>query len=361
MSCCLSAEDREAKIINQAINKQLRDSKTIAHREIKLLLLGTGESGKSTFVKQMRIIHGAGYSSKDRSDFAQYIYQNIFTSMQAILEAMKVLDIALADEDNRPAANAIEAVQSDIVKDLIPEHATMLQQLWADAGVQACYARRREFQLSTSTDFFYSSLSRIADPEFLPSEQDVLRVRIPTTGLNEYPFDFPAKNVRFRVIDVGGQRSERRKWIHCFENVLCIIFLAAISEYDEVLVEDAEQNRLEESLALFENIRNANWFRRTSFILFLNKKDLLEEKLKNSPLETYFPEYASAKLEYPGNLSEVELGREFIRDMYLAVTEDQTDIYSHFTCATDTENIRFVFDSVKDTLISEAISKISLS
>ena len=262
-----------------------------------------------------------------------------------------------AAADNRPAANAIEAVQSDIVKDLIPEHATMLQQLWADAGVQDCYARRREFQLSTSTDFFYSSLSRIADPEFLPSEQDVLRVRIPTTGLNEYPFDFPAKNVRIRVIDVGGQRSERRKWIHCFENVLCIIFLAAISEYDEVLVEDAQQNRLEESVELFANIRNANWFRRTSFILFLNKKDLLEEKLKNSPLETYFPEYAYERIAYPGNLSEVE----FIRDMYLAVTEDHNKVYSHFTCATDTENIRFVFDSVKDTLIAETISKISLS
>ena len=40
-----------------------------------------------------------------------------------------------------------------------------------------------------------------------------------------------------RMVDVGGQRSERRKWIHCFENVTSIMFLVALSEYDQVLVE----------------------------------------------------------------------------------------------------------------------------
>ena len=39
------------------------------------------------------------------------------------------------------------------------------------------------------------------------------------------------------MVDVGGQRSERRKWIHCFENVTSIMFLVALSEYDQVLVE----------------------------------------------------------------------------------------------------------------------------
>ena len=41
----------------------------------------------------------------------------------------------------------------------------------------------------------------------------------------------------YRMVDVGGQRSERRKWIHCFENVTSIIFLVALSEYDQILFE----------------------------------------------------------------------------------------------------------------------------
>lgn len=120
------------------------------------------------------------------------------------------------------------------------------------------------------------------------------------------------------MVDVGGQRSERRKWIHCFEKVTSIIFLAAVSEYDQVLYESENdvrttaapraqaevrgcpshisslllQNRLSESLALFTTILSYSWFQDSSIILFLNKTDLLEEKIAHSHLATYFPAYS---------------------------------------------------------------------
>lgn len=125
------------------------------------------------------------------------------------------------------------------------------------------------------------------------------------------------------MVDVGGQRSERRKWIHCFENVTSIIFLVALSEYDQILFESENevmkqkninnifetiqigltndnvsflwfyflQNRMEESKALFKTIITYPWFQHSSVILFLNKKDLLEEKIMYSHLVDYFPEY----------------------------------------------------------------------
>ena len=86
------------------------------------------------------------------------------------------------------------------------------------------------------------------------------------------------------MVDVGGQRSERRKWIHCFENVTSIIFLVALSEYDQI-------NRMEDSKALFKTIITYPWFQHSSVILILNKKDLLEEKIMHSHLEDYYPEY----------------------------------------------------------------------
>ena len=48
----------------------------------------------------------------------------------------------------------------------------------------------------------------------------------------------------FEMYDVGGQRNERKKWIHCFEGVTAVIFVAAISEYDQKLFEDASTNRM---------------------------------------------------------------------------------------------------------------------
>jgi len=93
------------------------------------------------------------------------------------------------------------------------------------------------------------------------------------------------------MFDVGGQRSERKKWIHCFENVTAIIFLVAISAYDQVLVEDETVNRMQEALTLFDSICNSKWFVKTSVILFLNKIDIFKEKLETSALSKYFPEF----------------------------------------------------------------------
>ena len=45
------------------------------------------------------------------------------------------------------------------------------------------------------------------------------------------------------MVDVGGQRSERRKWIHCFEDVTAVIFFVAMSEYNQYLLEDPEVKR----------------------------------------------------------------------------------------------------------------------
>ena len=93
------------------------------------------------------------------------------------------------------------------------------------------------------------------------------------------------------MFDVGGQRSERKKWISCFDAVTSVIFCVALSEYDQVLLEEKEQNRMVESLLLFESVVNSRWFLRTSIILFLNKIDVFKAKLPKLPLERYFPEY----------------------------------------------------------------------
>lgn len=100
MECCLSEEAKEQKRINQEIEKQLKKDKSNARKELKLLLLGCGESGKSTFIKQMRIIHGSGYSDEDKKGFGKLIYQNVFMSIQAMIKGMEFLEIPYADSSN---------------------------------------------------------------------------------------------------------------------------------------------------------------------------------------------------------------------------------------------------------------------
>ncbi|XP_069817912.1 guanine nucleotide-binding protein subunit alpha-14 [Dendropsophus ebraccatus] len=350
--CCLSAEEKESQRINAEIERQLRRDKRDARRELKLLLLGTGESGKSTFIKQMRIIHGSGYTDEDRRGFTKLVYQNIFTAMQSMIRAMDTLRIQYSSEQNMENALLVREVEVDKVNSLERKHVEAIKKLWEDPGIQECYDRRREYQLSDSAKYYLTDIDRISVTGYIPTQQDVLRVRVPTTGIIEYPFDL--ENIIFRMVDVGGQRSERRKWIHCFENVTSIIFLVALSEYDQVLAECDNENRMEESKALFRTIITYPWFQNSSVILFLNKKDLLEEKILFSHLIDYFPEFNGPK-------QDAKSAREFILKLYQDQNPDKEKvIYSHFTCATDTENIRFVFAAVKDTILQLNLREFNL-
>ncbi|XP_023572871.1 guanine nucleotide-binding protein subunit alpha-15 isoform X2 [Octodon degus] len=326
--------------------------------------LRPGESGKSTFIKQLRIIHGAGYSEEDRRGFRPLVYQNIFVSMQAMIDAMERLQIPFSRPESKHHASLVMSQDPYKVTTFEKRYAVAMQSLWQDAGIRACYERRREFHLLDSAIYYLSQLERITEEYYIPTAQDVLRSRMPTTGINEYCFSMQKTNLR--IVDVGGQKSERKKWIHCFENVIALIYLASLSEYDQRLEENNEENRMKESLALFGTILELPWFKSTSVILFLNKTDILEEKIPTSHLATYFPSFQGPK-------QDAEAAKKFILEMYTGMYKGCVDgsegskkgprsrrLFSHYTCATDTQNIRKVFKDVRDSVLARYLDEINL-
>ena len=92
-----------------------------------------------------------------------------------------------------------------------------MERIWTDDGLQNCFSRSREYQLNDSAGYYLNELKRVSDPHYIPTEQDVLKTRVRTMGVIQTQFFY--KNVHFKMIDVGGQRSERKKWMHCFEGV----------------------------------------------------------------------------------------------------------------------------------------------
>uniref|UniRef100_A0A8D0KTM6 G protein subunit alpha o1 n=1 Tax=Strix occidentalis caurina TaxID=311401 RepID=A0A8D0KTM6_STROC len=319
------------------IEKNLKEDGISAAKDVKLLLLGAGESGKSTIVKQMKIIHEDGFSGEDVKQYKPVVYSNTIQSLAAIVRAMDTLGIEYGDKERRQVF-----LQLCLAHERFMSAGTMMR-LWADSGIQECFNRSREYQLNDSAQYYLDSLDRIGAADYQPTEQDILRTRVKTTGIVETHFTF--KNLHFRLFDVGGQRSERKKWIHCFEDVTAIIFCVALSGYDQVLHEDETTNRMHESLKLFDSICNNKWFTDTSIILFLNKKDIFEEKIKKSPLTICFPEYTG-----PNSFTEAVA---YIQAQYESKNKSPNkEIYTHITCATDTNNIQFVFDAVTDVIIA---------
>lgn len=352
MGCAASSDDKAQSERSKAIDKALRADGERAAREVKLLLLGAGESGKSTIVKQMKIIHDKGYSQDECLQYKPVVYSNTIQSMIAIIRAMGQLKIDFGHPDRADDARQLFALAGSDEGEMSSELAAIMKRLWKDSGVSMCFSRSREYQLNDSAEYYLSSLDRISQPNYVPTEQDVLRTRVKTTGIVETHFTF--KDLHFKMFDVGGQRSERKKWIHCFEGVTAIIFIVAMSEYDLTLAEDQEMNRMMESMKLFDSICNNKWFTETSIILFLNKKDLFEEKIKKSPLSICFQEYTGPNT-YEDAAAYIQLQFEKLNKR-----SDTKEIYVHFTCATDTNNVQFVFDAVTDVIIKNNLKDCGL-
>ncbi|GIY82661.1 guanine nucleotide-binding protein G(s) subunit alpha [Caerostris darwini] len=354
-------EDKRRKEANKKIERQIQKDKQIYRATHRLLLLGAGESGKSTIVKQMRILHVNGFSEDERKQKIEDIKKNIRDAILTITGAMSTLSppVPLENSDNQWRVDYIQDVASNPDFDYPPEFYEHTEILWKDKGVQSTFERSNEYQLIDCAKYFLDRVSVIKKSDYTPSEQDILRCRVLTSGIFETKFQ--VDKVNFHMFDVGGQRDERRKWIQCFNDVTAIIFVTACSSYNMVLREDPNQNRLRESLDLFKSIWNNRWLRTISVILFLNKQDLLAEKIKagKSKLVDYFADFAHYQtppdaVTDQGDEPEVLRAKYFIRDEFLRISTASGDgkhyCYPHFTCAVDTENIRRVFNDCRDII-----------
>ncbi|CAD7685174.1 unnamed protein product [Nyctereutes procyonoides] len=155
---------------------------------------------------------------------------------------------------------------------------------------------------------------------------------------------------------------------------------------------------MHESLHLFNSICNHRYFATTSIVLFLNKKDVFSEKIKKAHLSICFPDYdgenhpppaaawppggapnplsgpallspregpgtpnESTPLSLPGPNTYEDAGNYIkVQFLELNMRRDVKEIYSHMTCATDTQNVKFVFDAVTDIIIKENLKDCGL-
>jgi len=334
---------------NKEISKSLDAIVSAEKQVIKLLLLGAGESGKSTIFKQMKVNYKGGYSESERKAFQSIVWSNTIISIKALLAAFQKLEIE-KPEEVVDAEVTIEAATEEN-EDLNPELATIIKTVWDNPATQQVFNRRNEYQLNDSADYYFDALDRIAVSTYVPSTNDVLRSRVRTTGIVQS--DFMINKTNFSMFDVGGQRNERRKWIHCFDHVQAVVFVASLSEFDQTLYEDETQNRLDEAVDLFKQIINSKWFNQTSVILFLNKKDLFEQKLQAKQFADYRKDYVG------GNT--LDECAAYCRELFLAQNSNkEKTIYSHITAATDTENVKFVFNSVVSIILEENLKSSGL-
>ncbi|XP_063217834.1 guanine nucleotide-binding protein G(f) subunit alpha-like isoform X2 [Bacillus rossius redtenbacheri] len=389
---CLGRQQSEERKASKELDKKIRLWSQQYNKAIKLLLLGPGESGKTTILKQMKILHIKGFSDSERLAIVSQIRQNVHESIYDIVRNMTQLDppIDLDDDQSGNSAVYILDLGKQGPQKFDTQYFDHVQILWGDSGVQECYRRSSEFQLISSAKYFLDRIDKVRLPGYNPSDQDILHSRKRTTGIQkiEFTVKVPASygggSQTFWMFDVGGQRGERHKWIQVFEGIQAILFLTAASDYDLVLREDRTVNRLRETVELFDNVWNSRFLQEAGYIMFLNKQDVLKEKTESGKrIGDYFPEYHNYKFIKKGiPFDEYTKTKCFIRDLFVEVTRKRRntqldnqlrnsglvvpartkprECYYHFTTATDTDNIRKVFDDVHSMIIEMNLQAIGI-
>jgi len=285
---CVSdvGEDPVTRSRNNRVEDYLRKQNKQFKDEVKLLLLGSGDSGKSTFLRQIKHLHGVDEGlESEKMKFTSVIKHNTLKSFKDFLNVLEQREVEIPSKLNEK----IEQIVNN--EELDDEVAAAIEKTWGDKKMKKNYEKVEiHLQIPTNSPYFWKKATEVAQNEYSPSKDDIIQAKIRTIGIQETQFIF--ENTKFLIVDVGGQRSERRKWLHCFNKITAVIFLSAVDEYDgKVLEEDNHTNRMLDSLSLFEKLSESSWFEEVPFIFFLNKIDLFDAKIKNIPLDTIFDDF----------------------------------------------------------------------
>lgn len=366
----------KSQSLDKKKNNHFKDDgkdKSLSNENYKVLLLGVGESGKSTVLKQFKVLHQGGYSQKELIEMKGVIYRNLIDIGTDLLVARTTFKIPVTNEElsqyptiedkesfenvlrmdiaDRDAYIKDEEKESINIESLPSVFFAYLAILWNSRATQALVhsKHRKSFHLLANASYFIDRLQIISAEDYIPSVEDVLKCRLRTKGIQE-SFVKMKDDITLHICDVGGQRVERKKWIYCFSNVSILIFCVSLSDYDRPLKEDPKINALYESIELFDSIVNSKWFVNTQVMLFLNKIDVFLEKLPQSPIRNYFPNYKGAD-------SDAKASVKHILSLLKARNRSSLVLYPHITQATDSSNIELVFAAMAETVIENRIKK----
>ncbi|KAG8744141.1 hypothetical protein FRC10_010710 [Ceratobasidium sp. 414] len=249
-----------------------------------------------------------------------------------------------------------KAPEEDLHSDLqlvLADSKRDIDQLWSHPSVRLLLQRRR-LRLEDANVFFLDEITRITQPGYLPTDDDILRARIRTIGISEWSFQFTYPGSRgglcnWRLYDVGGARSQRAQWAPYFEDATAIIFLAPISAYDQYLEEDPRTNRIDDSLQLWTQITSSPMLKLVHLVLFLNKCDVLRAKLAAGiKVKKYITSYGDRTNEY-GPVSHY-FRAHFTQVFKRNNVDTKRELYCHLTSVIDIEATQSIILSVRDAL-----------
>ncbi|KAJ7122010.1 guanine nucleotide binding protein, alpha subunit [Mycena crocata] len=425
----LAAAQRVSDLIDDDIKKEAARRQAESRKEIKVMLLGQAESGKSTLQKQFQLYHASHTLDAERPSWRIVVYANLIEAVRAILEELDYefslsleeypfpsngsgpTDVAAQNEilelrrsllplislqgsltselsdgvsfignrrgalfprrqglfsrtSSRPVTDLGESSKTVVATNRAAQVLGMtvhvIEALWRHRSVEYML-RVRKLRLEESGLFFLNHVQRIAQPDYIPSTDDVLHVRLQTVGVIEHTLRVRTVGGNFiwKIFDVGGTRSQRPAWCSFFDDVNALVFLAPISAFDQYLEEDPLTNRIHDSLQLLTSICTNSLLKNAQAILLLNKTDVLRKKLEAG---VQICQYITS---YGNRLNNFATAAEYFRSHFLAAHKKQDmfqrKLHVHFTSMLDVQATQIIIASVGDLIMRKHIAQTGLA
>ncbi|KAJ7101459.1 guanine nucleotide binding protein, alpha subunit [Mycena belliarum] len=372
--------------------KRLLDKK---RQDVKILLLGQSESGKSTVLKNFRLRFTPQYFDGERAAWRTVVLLNLISSVRTIVDAihaeLAAPEFTLVSAVHRQRCDAlvpllaqegaitallapISAVappggeitvrpggawkvllaESDAAKHTADVAAALcdeVETLWGDAAVRELL-QKRDISLRDAGGYFLDDIARVTDPGYVPTDADILRARIKTLGVEEHFFEKEGapgtRGVKdFWIYDVPGSRGSRAVWISFFDQVQAIVFLTPLSFY-EVLEEDTRVNRLEDSVVLWKEVCANALLAHVQIILFFNKMDILKAKLRAGLIvKEYVPSFGDRENSYAGATAYF---KEKFRAYHKRTSPKPRSFFYYETTAVDTRSTAKIIGAVHEEI-----------
>jgi GTPase SAR1 family protein len=309
--------------------------------DVKILTLGAGECGKSTIWRQLKLVYCGGFDADERTSMKSVIKINAISDAKTLIDALRRSGHSVAAE----LANSVELVGALQLseEELLPEVAEQITAVWNDPIMKVIYQEANSIGLGDNAGFFLDNVARIAKESYSPTDEDILKSRIRTTGIAS--LNFLIDDVKTELVDVGGQKSERARWQRCFQNVTFLMFVVSLSDFDQCMFEDEGIPRTKDSMDLFGSIANSAIFESKQIFLVLNKVDIFKRKLAATP-----EKFKTAYPGFTGNVGNPDEAIAWVKQSFVSKLNPDRPASAWVEaipcCAMDPQSIRDLFQGI---------------